>query len=614
MTSVLSGFELIIERFVTGLGGRIAALGQVSSDIAALHASFAAGGTSAGVLALQIALVVAVAAAAFLLSRRWLLRSPQGAWRRLFSTLVAALAAIVAGVLVQRLLPAEGTAIRMLRVWIVVTAACLATIAAIRALLTRQKLTSGGRLASLARDLSIAVGWAMFCIALMTTLKLWGAGIGLRDAFSSLVVALPVFLLFCWAVWRHRKTLAAAVAGSKPRHRWRNRLARIWPGLVMGFLIVTFLTMETALTLGVPLPGITVLATIVIVFLTPHLDALIASRANVAMETPRVSIVGVALRQTLRFAVLVVMLTMLGAVWSSPLASGFGIDLRAILAEASHIALIATGAAFLWSLLGTAMARVAAQGGTQAAGHAGAHDATAAPVTAAAVVASPSRLGTLVPLINLVGKSAIVSLAVLSVLVSMGVNVWPLITGLSVFGLAIGFGSQTLVKDIVSGLFFLVDDAFRIGEYIETSGAKGTVEKISVRSVTLRNPRGPVATVPYGQISKVVNFSRDWAIEKIQFRVAIDTDVELLRKLFKKIGQEILADPELAPNILETFKSQGISNVEDGTLVVRGKFAVKPGSQTVVRRAVYKAVLQAFRENGIRAVPKPLTGDPVAAA
>ena len=94
-----------------------------------------------------------------------------------------------------------------------------------------------------------------------------------------------------------------------------------------------------------------------------------------------------------------------------------------------------------------------------------------------------SRLGTLVPLLSGVGKSSILALALLSILVSVGVNVWPLITGLSVFGLAIGFGSQTLVKDVVSGLFFLIDDAFRFGEYIETTGAKGTVEKISVRSV-----------------------------------------------------------------------------------------------------------------------------------
>lgn len=602
MTSVLSGFELIIEQFITGLSGRIAALGHVAPDIAALHASFAAGGTSAGTLALQIAFVAAVAAVTFMLCRRWFERNRQGGWRRLFSTLGAALAAIVVGVVVQRFLPAQGLGVRTLRIWIVVTTLCLVVIVAIAALLTRQRLTSGARLPSLARDLSIAVGWSMFGLALMATLRLWGAGSGLRDILSSLGLVLPAFLLFGWTVWRHRKTLAAAVAGSKPRNRWQGRVARVWPGMVIGFLVVTLVTAETALTLGVPLPGITVLVSIVIVFLTPHFDAVIANKANLAMEGPSVSIIGVALRQTLRFAVLIVMVTMLGAVWASPLASGFGIDLRAITAESLHIALIATGAAFLWSVLGTAMARVAKG------------RATGAPVPGAMPEISSSRLGTLVPLINLVGKSSIVALAFLSVLVSMGVNVWPLITGLSVFGLAIGFGSQTLVKDIVSGLFFLVDDAFRIGEYIETSGAKGTVEKISVRSVTLRNPRGPVATIPYGQISKVVNFSRDYAIEKIQFRVSMDTDVELVRKLFKKIGQDIMDDPELAHDVIETFKSQGISAVEDGTLIVRGKFVAKPGHQTMIKRAVMKAVHQAFRDNGIRSVPKPLTGDPVAAA
>ena len=243
-----------------------------------------------------------------------------------------------------------------------------------------------------------------------------------------------------------------------------------------------------------PLPGSTVLLTIVIVFLTPHLDAVIASSANRAMESPRVSIVGVAVRQTARFAVLIIMLTMLGAIWATPLASGFGINLHSIAANAVHVALIAIAAAFLWSVIGTVTGRALQEG------MASTHADHAIP---------RSRLGTLVPLLSGIAKSTVLALAFLSVLVSLGVNVWPLITGLSVFGLAIGFGSQTLVKDVVSGLFFLVDDAFRIGEYIETSGAKGTVEKISVRSVTLRNARGPVATVPYGQMGKIQNFSRD---------------------------------------------------------------------------------------------------------
>lgn len=601
VTSVLSGFELMIERFVSGFDRRLTALGEVRQNAADLHAAFAAGGTSAGELFLQIIVVVAITVGAFVFCRRWFERGGAGGWRKFFSTLGAAFIAIVAGVVAQRLLPVEGASVRTLRSWILIATVCLLAVVAIRSLLTRHHLVNRGRLPSLARDLSIAIGWSMLGVAFMTTFRLWGAGEGLRDVFSTIFIVLPAFLLFGWTVWRHRKTLAASVAGSKPRHRWQGMLARAWPRMVIGFLAVTFLTTEIARTLDVQLPGTTVLLSIVIVFLTPHLDALIANRANIAMEKTHVSIVGVALRQTLRFAVLVVMLTMLGAVWASPLASGFGINLQSIASEAFQIALIATGAAFLWNMLGTALARVAQN---RVPGDHG----------AATTAAPTSRLGTLVPLISKVGKSSILALALLTVLVSVGVNVWPLITGLSVFGLAIGFGSQTLVKDIVSGLFFLVDDAFRIGEYIETSGAKGTVEKISVRSVTLRNSRGPVATVPYGQISKVVNFSRDWAIEKIQFRLAFDTDVEVVRKLFKKIGQDVMADPELAPGIIEPFKSQGIANVEDGTLVVRGKFVARPGDVSAIRRAVLKAVHQGFRENGIRVVPKPLTGDPVAAA
>jgi small-conductance mechanosensitive channel len=290
---------------------------------------------------------------------------------------------------------------------------------------------------------------------------------------------------------------------------------------------------------------------------------------------------------------------MLGTLWATPLAGAFGIDLREVAKSAFGVALIALAAAFLWNVVGTLTARALRA------------ELTAAAAGDGEVLGVPrSRLGTLVPLLSAVGKSSILVLALLSVLVSVGVNVWPLITGLSVFGLAVGFGSQTLVKDVVSGLFFLIDDAFRFGEYIETSGAKGTVEKISVRSVSLRHQRGALATIPYGQIGKIQNFSRDWMIEKLTFRVAFNTDVEKLRKIFKKIGQEISDNPELAPDLLEPFKSQGIAAVEDGTLVIRAKFKAKAGKQSMIRRAALTAVHKAFQENGIQAVPKPLTFDP----
>jgi small-conductance mechanosensitive channel len=217
-----------------------------------------------------------------------------------------------------------------------------------------------------------------------------------------------------------------------------------------------------------------------------------------------------------------------------------------------------------------------------------------------------SRFQTLAPLLAGVGRWAIITFAGLSALLVLGINVWPIVTGLSVFGIAIGFGSQALVKDVVSGIFFLIDDAFRQGEYIETSGAKGVVEKISIRSVSLRHQRGALATIPYGAIGRIQNYSRDWVIVKLLFRVALDTDVELVRKLFKKIGQEIAADPELAVDLMDTFKSQGIAELEDGTLVVRGKFKARAGRQHMIRRRVLSEVHKAFQQNGIRAVPKPL--------
>ena len=292
---------------------------------------------------------------------------------------------------------------------------------------------------------------------------------------------------------------------------------------------------------------------------------------------------------------LAVLVALVGTVWATPVAEGLGFDLVGVAWGSLEIALILLAAAFLWNIVGTLSARALHSGRVVAAADAE-HEAGV----------PRSRLATLLPLLAGTAKAAILAMAFLSVLVSLGVNVWPMIAGLSVFGLAIGFGSQTLVKDLVSGLFFLIDDAFRMGEYIETAGAKGTVEKISVRSVSLRHPRGALATIPYGEIGNIQNFSRDWAIDKLVFRVAFNTDVEVVKKLFKQIGQQLAADPELAPDLIETFKSQGIAEVEDGTLLVRGKFKAKAGRQFMIRRAALAAVHKAFRAHGIQAVPKPL--------
>lgn len=215
-----------------------------------------------------------------------------------------------------------------------------------------------------------------------------------------------------------------------------------------------------------------------------------------------------------------------------------------------------------------------------------------------------TRLQTTLPLIRKTLAVTILLLALLVSLDALGVNIVPLIAGAGVIGLAIGFGSQTLVKDIISGLFFLMDDAFRIGEYIESGSISGTVERFNLRSLSLRGYLGAVYTVPYGAIGAVTNYSRDWVIMKLRFRVPYDTDLEKVRKIFKKIGQEMMEDPELGPNFLQPFKSQGVVKMDDSAFVVSGKFMTKPNKQWGVRRAVYQKVQRAFQENGIAFAPK----------
>lgn len=606
VTSLISSLEQLADRFVDGLYARLAALNGVPVEFDNLRASLAAGGTSLLLLLFQIVLVVALVAGVFILANRRFkkARVTSSAWRRFFAGVAAAIMALVIGFIAARLLAGSGPPLRILRLWTVATIVGFVILAAVTSLLLASRRTESPErsvhMAALVRDLSLAIGIAIIGIALIATLRLWNIGPGLGDLIGT-GLGLPIYLLFAGVVWRHRRTLAVAVAGPRPRSRWRIRLAKFWPAIVIGFLIITFLSTQSALTLGAPLRGGAVLLTVLVFLATPHLDTMIGNWAQQGLESPDISVMATAGRQTARFTVVVLMIAMLGTLWAIPLAAGFGVDLGEVARGASGVALIALVATFLWNVVGTVTGRalraeLPAVGGDEE------------------VLGAPrSRLGTLVPLLSAVGKSGILVLALLSVLVSLGVNVWPLVTGLSVFGLAIGFGSQTLVKDVVSGLFFLIDDAFRFGEYIETSGAKGTVEKISVRSVSLRHQRGALATIPYGEIGKIQNFSRDWMIEKLTFRVAFNTDVEKVRKIFKKIGQDISADPELAGDLLEPFKSQGIAEVEDGTLVIRAKFKAKAGKQSMIRRAALTAVHQAFQENGIQAVPKPLTSNPEAA-
>lgn len=247
-------------------------------------------------------------------------------------------------------------------------------------------------------------------------------------------------------------------------------------------------------------------------------------------------------------------------------------------------------------------------------------------IAAAAVLGEPgtelarrnSRIRTLLPITRNVLMIVVAIVALLMALSSLGVQIAPLIAGAGIVGVAIGFGAQTVVKDVISGVFYLLDDAFRVGEYIQSGSYKGTVESFSLRSVKLRHHRGYLFTVPFSDLGAVQNMSRDWVIEKITMTITYDSDVDKARKIVKKIGLDLAKDPEFAPSIIEPLKMQGVDQFGDTGMLMKMKLKTRPGEQFGIKRKALVLIKQAFDENGIKiAVPTvQISGDddPKAAA
>ena len=211
-----------------------------------------------------------------------------------------------------------------------------------------------------------------------------------------------------------------------------------------------------------------------------------------------------------------------------------------------------------------------------------------------------ARVQTLLPITRNLSLAALTALAGTMVLASLGVEIGPLIASAGVAGVAIGFGAQTLVKDIISGVFYLVDDAFRIGEYIQSGSYKGTVESFSLRSVKLRHQRGALYTIPFGTLGAVQNLSRDWVVDKIVLNVPYDTDLDQVRRIIKRIGATLAADDELGAGIIRPLKLQGVAQFGDFAIQLQTKMMTVPGDvQFAARRRALLMIKQEFQENGI---------------
>src|SRR5215470_5163684 len=279
------------------------------------------------------------------------------------------------------------------------------------------------------------------------------------------------------------------------------------------------------------------------------------------------------------------------------LAWGWGIDLANYHDQETWVGRIADGvlsavvivliADFLWQAMKTAIDRKLAEAAD--AGQPNTDDAR-----------RRASLRTLLPICRNILFVVVVAVGAMMALSALGVQIGPLVAGAGIIGIAIGFGAQTFARDVIAGMFYLMDDAFRIGEYIQAGRYKGTVESFSIRSVRLRHHRGPVFTVPFNLLGAVENMSRDWVIDKIAIGVTYDSDLNLAKKLIKQVGLDLAKDPELGPLILEPLKMQGVDELGDYSVTIRAKMMTLPGEQFVIRRQAYAMIKKAFDENGIK--------------
>lgn len=210
------------------------------------------------------------------------------------------------------------------------------------------------------------------------------------------------------------------------------------------------------------------------------------------------------------------------------------------------------------------------------------------------------RTVTMGAVLRSIATFAIFVMALLLCLGELGIDLAPLLAGAGIAGIAIGFGAQSLVRDFLAGMFIVLEDQYCVGDTVDLGDAKGTVEKVTLRTTTVRDLEGTLWVVPNGEIKRVANKSQLWARAVVDLRVAYDADLELALRVIRDRAGAIVHDE---PRALEEPDVLGVESFTDGAVVVRVTVRTEPGAQFHVARALRAGLKQALDEAGVRATP-----------
>jgi small conductance mechanosensitive channel len=220
------------------------------------------------------------------------------------------------------------------------------------------------------------------------------------------------------------------------------------------------------------------------------------------------------------------------------------------------------------------------------------------------IVQANSRARTLLPMVQ---KAAIMVLAVIVGLVTLselGINIAPLLAGAGVLGVALGFGSQTLVKDFLTGLSIILEDTMSVGDYVVIGDKGGTVENLSIRTVHLRNFDGALHVIPFSEITTITNMTKSFAFAVFEVGVSYDTDLDKAIAVIKEVGHMLRKDSPVKEFILDDIEVWGVDSLASSSINIKGRIRTIAGKHNDVRRAFLLQIKKAFDAEGIE-IPFP---------
>ena len=220
--------------------------------------------------------------------------------------------------------------------------------------------------------------------------------------------------------------------------------------------------------------------------------------------------------------------------------------------------------------------------------------------------AQGQRINTLFRILKNFASVTILVVVIMLVLSELGIKIGPLIAAAGVVGLAIGFGAQTLVKDIITGLFVVLEGQVTIGDIVEIAGHSGKVEAISIRTIRLRDVQGHLHVIPFSEVTTVTNITQDQDYHTFEIGVSYNEDVDDVIETLEKVGKDLQRDKDFKSKVNGEIEVFGLDKFDDSAIIIKGRIPTVHKQQWAVRREFNRRVKIAFDKNGIE-IPFPQT-------